>query len=647
MFYRLCATILVICLGGGLNPAQAAPLALSALRDAPYVPDRVLVKFKPGVAAEERIQANQAASGRVRRTFGSIGVQLIQVPAGSVPAAVRIYASNPNVVFAEPDYYRLLRMPSEEPGPTPAGGVDYFTEQWYLNNEGQKHSYIRTTILGSQLATTQGSADADINAPEAWDISTGRHTSSATARDTPKVAVLDSGADCNSLELQGKCLEQINLVGLTAGYWGDSCPAGDPACDNLGHGTFVSSEVAANTDNGEGIAGIGWDSGLGIFKVCYQEFLYDENIGYFFAGLCPVSGSIAAIENASQDQFDDSGQLVRSRYSIITMSYGSDFIDEGGNIYPTDPSTAECAAIEAAWNNGVLLVAAAGNNGDTGRVYPAACTDVHGDSTVIAVAATDHSDDRTDFTTFSWPTDPWVSLSAPGESIIGILPDAHCGLAPGTDSCVDWWDGTSMAAPLVAGGAALVWADLFEQGLAMINSAGGCGAGAQPCNQAVRERLQHNAAAVGARGQDLRDWTRYGRLDVAAALLNQTSPPEPPPEPGPLVATFSYSCDGYVCTFDATGSTGTGTVDYSWDLGVSGASFDVPLVTFDYGSKGGYSVTLTVRDDSNASQVVSAFLNLKRPNQKLSGSVTSDGGGGNDSGGGGNCPPKKQEKGQC
>ncbi len=375
MFYRLYATLLVLCLGALFSPVHASPPVLNELMAAPYVPDRVLVKFRPGTAAESRSGAHRAAGGQPVKVFDSVGVQLIQVPSGAVLAAVKVYESNPDVVYAEPDYYRLSRVPSEEPGPTLAGGFDYFTEQWYLHNEGQKHTYVRTTILGSQLATTQGSPGADINAPEAWDISTGLAAPNPAARDTPKVAVLDSGADCNSLELQGKCLEQVNLVGLNAGYWGDNCAADDPACDNLGHGTFVASEVAANTDNGEGIAGIGWQTRLGIFKVCYQELVYDSSIGYFLVGLCPVSGSIAAIENASRDQLDGTGQLERSRYSIITMSYGSDFIDGDGNIFPTGPSNAECDAIETAWRMGVLVVAAAGNNGDTSRVYPAACTD--------------------------------------------------------------------------------------------------------------------------------------------------------------------------------------------------------------------------------------------------------------------------------
>ncbi len=111
--------------------------------------------------------------------------------------------------------------------------------------------------------------------PEAWDRTKGFLTTDPTAANTPKVAVLDSGADCDTLELQGKCLEQTNLVGLNPGFFElDACPPEKPACDNFGHGTFVASELAANTDNGEGIAGAGWNTSFGVFKVCYLETSY-------------------------------------------------------------------------------------------------------------------------------------------------------------------------------------------------------------------------------------------------------------------------------------------------------------------------------------------------------------------------------------
>jgi thermitase len=479
------------------------------------------------------------------REIPSIGVQVVNVPAGSVMAKVTAYQANPNVLYAEPDYYRLLVVPTEEPGPTPAGGGNYFTEQWYLNNTAQAHSYVTQTIFGPILDSTTGTADADIDAPQAWDISQGVATSDAAAYGTAKVAVLDSGADCAALELNGKCLEQVNYVEGQS-LIGDSCPPSAPACDNLGHGTFTASEIVANTDNGEGIAGAAWNTGAGIFKVCYLELITD-GINLFEVGLCPVSASAAAISEAASDRLGGNGQVVRSQYHVISMSYGSDFIDAAGGISPTDPSNAECDAVQFAVDNGVVLVAGAGNNGDTQRFYPAACTDANGDSTVIAVAASNDDDNRSSFSTYSQNFDDWVSLAAPGEAIIGILPDAQCGGAylPGTDSCVDWWNGTSMAAPLVAGGAALVWADLYEtlkaggasgQALKPAN----CTWAGLPCNQVVRQRLEDGANKTGALGQNLQDWTRHGRLNIAGALaLGGVEPPPPPaiPDTPQLVST--------------------------------------------------------------------------------------------------------------
>jgi len=506
-------------------PAPAAAVNARAIPAPPFAPNIVLVKFLPGTAASTIGEAHRQAGGRVLKTISGIEVQVVEVPAGTVPAKVELYGTNPNVLYAEPDYYRVLVIPVEEPGPTPAGGNNYFEEQWYLNNTGQLHTRAMIDPFTGLpiLETTQGTADADIDAPAAWDVSQGVATTSATAYNTPKIAVLDSGADCNTLELQGKCLEKVNLVGLDPSLWGlDICTQSDPACDNFGHGTFVASEAAANTNNNEGIAGVGWNTSIGVFKVCYQEFVTD-GINLYLVGLCPVSASAEAITMAATDQFDAVGNLVRSQYHTITMSYGSDLIDPITlEILPTAPPNTECDAVLYARNNGVVIVAGAGNNGDTNRFYPAACTDNPqtgtGQSTVIAVAASDHDDNRAAFSTYSTNADDWVSLAAPGEAIIGVLPDDQCGIPSGSDTCVNWWDGTSMATPLVAGASALVWADLYQSGVDGTPAPAGCTVNGVPCNQVVRARLENSADKTGANGQDLTQWTQHGRLNVAAAL---------------------------------------------------------------------------------------------------------------------------------
>ncbi|MDP5292935.1 S8 family serine peptidase [Oceanimonas sp. CHS3-5] len=595
----------------------------------PYADNRILVKFEPGTAATEMGKIHRRLGGKSLKTIPGIDVKVIQVPIGSVPEMVDAYNNNPNVVYAEPDYYRLLVVPNEEAGPTPAGGSNFFEEQWALHNTGQDHTYVRQSLFGAQLSTTRGTPDADINAPEAWDWLDANGILDKATNKLPAVAVLDSGADCNALELKDKCLDQEDIVDTAGATWDCNDPV---ACDTLGHGTFVASEIAANTDNGKGIAGAAWNAGVGVFKVCYQELITD-GLNYFFVGLCPVSASAEGIARAAE-----------LGYKVINMSYGSDLIDVAGNIFATDPSTAECEAVQAARDQGVVLVAGAGNNGDQVKTYPAACLSNSGESTVMAVAATDHNDDRASFSTYG---SDWVSLSAPGQDIIGVVPDAHCGTyTPGTDSCVDWWSGTSMSSPLVAAGAALVWLGIDAEGLITNSSAVPTQCGDIPCHELVRYRLEQSTDKTGAKGQDLQGWTQHGRLNLAAALSFDAAPPPPGSDAAP-VAAFSYRCNKLSCSFDASASSDDIGIDsYTWNFGDGGSAGGITQ-SHDYSTPGDYQVTLTVTDTAGQSADTNLILSVKNRG-RTSGSTSDDGGGdGGETGGDTNCPPGKAAKGKC
>lgn len=433
----------------------AAALGLPAGVTPPpqYVADQVLVAFKPGTAAEAMRSAHAQNGGQVLRTVDAIGMQVVNIEAGTVLEKVAAYSRNPNVRYAEPNYLRVLIIPSEgfDPAPPLGLGISYFAEQYGLHNTGQSFYYDELT--GAPGAIT-GTADADIDATEAWDLSTG-----STAI---KIAILDTGVDFTHPDLDGKFVE-AKLITTQS----------NTLDDVVGHGTLVAGVAAAETNNDLGIAGVGWDASIGSLKVCY---LY---LG--FLGLCDNAASAEAMTYAA-----DNG------YHVINMSYGG-----------PDTTQAERDAAAYAWANGVVLVAAAGNDYTTTESFPAALPEV------IGVAATDWYDNLASFSSFN---PGWVSLAAPGVQIFSTFPQNACPVFD-PNGCYGWASGTSFSSPHVAGAAALVWA--YQE------------SSATP--QSVRDALENGADTSGAFGQNFLAWTEHGRLNVHGALTDGTPPPPPPP----------------------------------------------------------------------------------------------------------------------
>ena len=107
-FLSLLSALCFLCFA---NLSTAKTPDLNTLNAPRFAPDRVLVKFWPGTAASEIGKAHRSVNGLVLKTIPLIGVQVVQVQSGSVPAKVAAYQANPNVLYAEPDYYSLLVVP--------------------------------------------------------------------------------------------------------------------------------------------------------------------------------------------------------------------------------------------------------------------------------------------------------------------------------------------------------------------------------------------------------------------------------------------------------------------------------------------------------------------------------------------------------
>ena len=366
-----------------------------------FVAGEIVVKFRPGASANAKADAHRGAGGTQLAEIARTGLQRVAVRAGDESAAVARYRRNPNVLYAEPNFVRSIPAPANHSsGAELVPGDHYFDEQWALHNTGQLF-YCFPWIDGD-LCFYIGTAGADIDAPEAWGVSTGNAVT---------VAIIDSGIDYTHPDLVANYIGGYDYVSSDA----------DPM-DDHGHGTHVAGTIAAAVNNltgnpaeEEGVAGVAPNARILSYKVCGPD------------GHCNDFAIAQAI-----------AQAVTDGARVINMSLGG-----------PDYSQAMFDAVQDAWAAGLVIVAGAGNDGTTAPFYPAAFNNV------ISVAAFDEDHRRATFSNYG----NWVDISAPGNVIMSSYPMASCAASgvPGDTGCYTWLSGTSMASPHVAGAAALVW----------------------------------------------------------------------------------------------------------------------------------------------------------------------------------------------
>jgi len=374
------------------------------------IPDEIIVKYKSEtsdetisainsknkvVSSEKIMKQNQKAveneKTKILKKNGLDRIYLLKLPKQTdINKIINSYKKNSNVEYAEPNYIvHMDTIPN-----------DHNSSLWGLDNTGQ----------------TGGTPDADIDAPEAWDIQTGNAN--------VVVAVIDTGVDydheditanmwTNLNEIPGNSIDDDSNGFVDDVYGWDFYNDDNNPFDDHGHGTHCSGTIAAVGNNSVGIVGVNWEA-----KIMALKFLGADGSGSTWDAIDAITYVIIMKEKG---------------VPVIAMSNSW-----GGGGYVQAMEDAISAANEA----GILFIAAAGNSGHNNDIVPHYPSSYNVPN-VISVAATDHTDARASFSNYGVES---VDLGAPGVSIYSTLPG---------DSYASW-SGTSMATPHVAGTVALI-----------------------------------------------------------------------------------------------------------------------------------------------------------------------------------------------
>ena len=261
-----------------------------------YKPGEVIVKFREGVGGTEGLVHQRLNAEVIRKVMGD-RIQVVRIPGGlSVPDAIQQYMEDPSVEYAEPNYIIKVQVTPNDP---------YFNQQWGIT---------------------------DVNAPLAWDVSTGS--------DGIVVAVIDTGIDYNHPDISGNIWTNPGEIadgidndgnGFIDDIRGwDFVNYDNTPFDDNSHGTHVAGIIGAVGNNAIGVTGMNWKVRLMPLKILNAE------------GVGDIASEIAAISYA-----------IEKGVRVINVSFG-------GQVF----SNSERDAIQGAKDAGILYIAAAGNGGD-------------------------------------------------------------------------------------------------------------------------------------------------------------------------------------------------------------------------------------------------------------------------------------------
>lgn len=365
---------------------------------APHVPFQLIIKFKSdGMKFVARNFLHQM-NAQVVSQFNSNGAVLVQLPNGFMEESAAGLKRVIDEISAHPD-------------------VEYAEPNWILHARTKPNDPRYDDLYALKKSRSRS---ADVFAQEAWMKTTG-------SRDV-LVAVIDSGVDYNHEDLAENYWHNPGENGIDAngknkrnngidddhngfvddwGGWNFIKNNNDPMDDNH-HGTHCAGIIGAVGNNGVGIVGVNWN-----VSIVGLKFLDKEGNG-------TLANAVLAIEYAT-----------KMGVHVMNNSWGGD-----------EYSETMVAAIRKASAAGVLFVVAAGNNSSNNDVsldYPSS----YDIDNIISVGATDADGELAGFSNYGAKT---VHIAAPGAQILSTFPGNTYGVL----------DGTSMAAPYVAGAAALI-----------------------------------------------------------------------------------------------------------------------------------------------------------------------------------------------
>jgi subtilisin len=409
-------------------------LVVVAVCGAPTEAARSREKVLVGFDARPNIAAVEALNGRVKYVYRLVPAIAAEVPRSMIPALRRARG----VAYVEPDY------------------PVYATGLWASAPLTGERTVGEPTALFDPALESLPWGIERIGAPDVWLGVEGQ--TPPNVGEGIRVGIIDTGIDYTHPDLADNYVLGYDFVNRD---W-------DPADDN-GHGTHVAGIVAA-IDDGPNSGG-GNTAGISVVGAAPRVSLYIAK-SLNADGVGSMSDIVAALDVAASYDVD-----------VVNMSLGSPFW-----------SRTLRRACDNAYAAGVLLVAAAGNEG-LGRLdIPARYW------SVIGVGATDELDRRASFSNYG----QGLELCAPGVGVLSGMPTYEVALNRFPyeyEEVYDYLSGTSMASPHVAGTAALVLA-------------------AHPdwTHAQVRERLASTAEDLGPPGTDT--YFGYGLVDAAAAAMD-------------------------------------------------------------------------------------------------------------------------------